>query len=60
MSWGLHPLEGEPWVGLSFHFLEAMPVMGQGGHMGLSPQNIFQPREISALGTILDSCAAQN
>lgn len=37
MSWGLHPLEGEPWVGLSFHFLEAMPVMGQGGHMGLSP-----------------------
>ena len=37
MSWGLRPLEGEPRVSPSFHFQEAMSVMGQGWHMGLSP-----------------------
>ena len=37
VSWGLRPLEGKPRVSPSFHFQEAMSVMGQGWHMGLSP-----------------------
>lgn len=36
VSWRLHPLQGEPWIGPSFYSVEDMSVLGWGWHGGLS------------------------